>query len=69
MTLFKRGIQLSVIAVLISSLFCFGQFIVKPSQDTDPAHFKSAAELTNVIRHGQITSVELLNLYLDRIQR
>ena len=69
MTLFKRVIQLSLIAVLISALFCCGKFIVKPTQDIHPIHFKSAIELASAIRHGEITSIELLNLYLDRIQR
>jgi len=69
MTLLKRAIQLSVIAVLIGGLFCCGKFKVKPSQDIDPAYFKSAIELKSAIRRGEITSVELLNLYLDRIQR
>ena len=69
MTRLKRAIQLSVIAVLIGALFGCGKFIAKPSQDIDPTLFKSAVELKSAILSGEITSVELLNLYLERIQR
>ncbi len=69
MTLFKKILQLSAITVLISALLCCGKYYGKPTQDIDPVHFKSATELTSEIRRGEITSSDLLNLYLDRIQR
>ncbi len=69
MTLFKKVLQLSAITIFISALLCCGKYFVKPTHDIDPFHFKSATELTNAIRRGEITSVELLNIYLDRIQR
>jgi amidase len=69
MALFKKVLQLGVITILISALLCCGKYIVKPIQDIYPVHFKSASELTSAIRRGGITSLDLLNLYLDRIKR
>jgi len=69
MTLIKKVFQLSAIIVLISALSCCGKYYVKPTQDIDLLHFNSATELTSAIRRGEITSLNLLNLYLDRIQR
>jgi len=69
MTLFKKILQLSAITIIISTLICCGKYFVKPTQDIVPVHFKSATELTSAIRSGEITSLDLLNLYLNRIQR
>jgi amidase len=69
MTLFKKVLQLSAATILISVLLCCGKSFVKPAKDIDPVHFKSATELTRAIRHGEIKSLDLLNLYIDRIQR
>ena len=69
MTLFKKVFQLSAITIFISALLCCGKYFVKPTQDIDSVHFKSATQLTIAIRRGEITSLDLLNLYLDRIQR
>ncbi len=69
MTLFKRVLQLSAIMFLISALFSCGKCSVKSPHDIDLVHFKSATELTSSIRRGEITSLDLLNLYLDRIER
>jgi amidase len=69
MALRKKVLQIIVLSVLISGLFCCGKYNVKPSQKIDPVHFKSATELTSAIRRGEISSVDLLNLYLERIQR
>ncbi len=69
MTLFKKVLQLSAIIVLISVLFCCGKYYGKPTQDIDPVYFRSATELAGAIRRGEITSIDLLNLYVDRIQR
>ncbi len=69
MTLIKKVLQLGIITILISTLVCCGKYFVKPAQDIEPAHFKSATELTSLIRRGEIKSLDLLNRYLDRIQR
>jgi amidase len=69
MTFFNKVLQLSAITILISALLCCGKYFVKPAQDVVPVHFKSATELTSAIRSGEITSLDLLNLYLNRIQR
>lgn len=69
MTLFKKVLQISVVTVLISALLSCGKYYDKPTQDIDSVHFKSATELASSIQRGEITSTELLNLYLDRIQR
>jgi amidase len=65
----KKILQTIALSILISVLLCCGKYHVKPSQKIDPIHFKSATELTSAIRRGEISSVGLLNLYLDRIQR
>jgi len=69
MALRKKILQLSVLTVLISAFICSGKYYVKPTQNIDPVQFKSATELISAIRHGEITSVDLLELCLDRIQR
>lgn len=69
MTLFKKIFQLSAIVVIISALLCCGKYSGKPTQDVDPIQFKTATELTGDIRRGEITSLDLLNRYVDRIQR
>jgi amidase len=69
MTLFKKVLQLSVIIVLISALSCCGKSSVKPTNHIGHVHFNSATELASSIRRGEITSIDLLNLYLDRIKR
>jgi hypothetical protein len=69
MRLFKKVLQLSAILVLISVLFCCGKYYGKPTQDIDPVYFRSATELAGAIRRGEITSIDLLNLHVDRIQR
>jgi amidase len=55
--------------VLISALICCEKHDSKPTQKIDPLLFKSATELTGLIRRGEITSLNLLNLYIDHIQR
>jgi amidase len=69
MVLCKKVLQLCAITILISALLCCGNFFVKPTQDIEPVYFKSATDLADTIRRGEITSVELLDIYLDRIQR
>jgi amidase len=68
MTLFKKVLQLSAI-ILISALLCCGKDAGRATHDIDLVHYKSATELAGSIRRGEITSIDLLNLYLDRIQR
>jgi amidase len=46
-----------------------GKYKLEGSREYDPTHFKSATALTDAIRRGEISSLDLLNLYLDRIQR
>ena len=69
MTLRNKVLKLSVIMVLATALLGCGKDHYKPAQQVEPFHFKSATELTSAIRRGEITAVELLNLYLDRIER
>ncbi len=69
MALCKKVIQLSAITVLIGALLCCGRYYAKSTQDIDPVPFKSATELTSEIQRGEITSIDLLNLYLERIER
>jgi amidase len=68
MALCKKVLQLSAFTVLISALICCGKYYDKPTEDKDPVHFKSVTELTGAIRRGEITSIDLLNVYLDRIK-
>ena len=65
----KKVLQLSAVVIFIGSLLYCGKGSVKSTHDTLPNHFKSAAEMVSAIKQGQTTSVELLNLHLDRIQR
>ncbi len=65
----KKNLQLSVIVIFIGALLCCGKSSVQIAHETQPNPFSSAVEMIDAIRQGQITSVELLNLHLDRIQR
>ena len=65
----KKVLQLSAVVIFIGSLLYCGKSSVNSTHDTLPNHFKSAAEMVSAIKQGQTTSVELLNLHLDRIQR
>lgn len=69
MNLIKKVLQFSAIVVLICALLCCVKDTIKPAQASVPVYFKSATELASSIRSGEITSTELLNLYLDRIQQ
>ena len=69
MALCKKVLQLSVLIVLISALISCETYDSKPAPKIDPLLFKSATELTGLIQRGEITSLNLLNLYIDRIQR
>jgi Asp-tRNA(Asn)/Glu-tRNA(Gln) amidotransferase A subunit family amidase len=69
MALCRKVLQLSVLMVLISALIFCEKHDSKPTQKIDPLLFKSATELTGLIRRGEITSLKLLNLYIEHIQR
>ena len=69
MTLYKKVLRLLAIIVLIGPLLYCGKDAVKSTPDIDPVHFKSAAELALAIQRREISSIDLLNGYLDRIQR
>jgi len=69
MALCKKFLQLSVLMVLISALICCEKHDSKPTRKIDPLLFKTATELTGLIRRGEITSLNLLNLYIEHIQR
>ena len=71
MALCKRVLHPIVLVVLISAFICCEKHSSdsKSSQKVDPLLFKSATELADAIRNGEITSLELLNRYLDNIER
>ncbi len=69
MKLTKKVLQLSAIIILIGTLLCCVKNTVKPAHDIVPVYFKSATELVSLIQRGEITSTELLNLYIKRIQQ
>ena len=69
MTIFKNIIKLCVVSTVIISLLSCGRNLDGSNHDIEPVYFKSATELTRAIRQGEIKSLDLLNLYLDRIQR
>jgi amidase len=65
----KKILQLGAIVLFIGILLYFGNNYFKSTPETQLSHFSSAAEMVKAIREGQTTSIELLNLHLDRIQR
>jgi amidase len=65
----KKLLQLGAIVLFIGILLYSGKSYFKSTPETQLSHFSSAGEMVNAIRQGQTTSVELLNLHLDRIQR
>ena len=64
-----KFIQLSATAIFIFALLCCGKSAIIIDGEARPDHFKSATEMVNAIKKGQTTSVELLNLHLERIKR
>jgi len=69
MEFYRKILKISIFVVLISALLGCGKYYHTPAEKADSVHFKTVSELTSAIRSGKITSIELLNLYLDRIQR
>jgi amidase len=66
---FRQILQLCATIILISALLSCGKLSTKTTRNVDSVYYKSAVELTSAIQRGEITSSELLNLYLKRIQR
>jgi amidase len=69
MSRLKKILQISASAILIGALLYSGKSSVLFAHETASGHFASAADMVAAIRQGEITSVNLLNLHLDRIQR
>ena len=67
----KQVLKVSALLVFVSTLICCHKpdSSSKAPQKVDPLLFKSATELTGSIRRGEITSLDLLNKYIDSIQR
>jgi amidase len=65
----KKVLQLSAIISLIGALFGCGLQPAKHSQEAHPVYYKSAMELAEEIREGKITSTQLLDIYLERVER
>ncbi len=64
----KKLLQLSAVTILLVVLMGRGIGFVQPTPKIGPVHFKSATELTSAIRRGEIKSIDLLDLYLSRIE-
>ena len=56
------------IFLLIASLNSYAKSPAKIQQSQLPIPYRSATELTKMIRDGKISSLELLNIYLNRIE-
>ena len=69
MALYKRILQLCVIIVFINVLTGCHKHDPITAQEDFSLPFKSATELTAAIRSGEINSLDLLNLYLESIER
>ena len=69
MALYKKFLKLGVIVLLIISFITCDKHDSVTIQKAEPLIFKSATELTAAIRSGEITSVNLLNRYLESIER
>ena len=70
-TLCKKVFQICVLLVFISALICCEkqESNSRSPLKVDPLLFKSATELTDAIRNGEITSLELLNQFVENIER
>ena len=68
MEFYRKILKLHILVVLISALIGCGEHYHKPAEKADALYFKSASELAGAIQRGEITSTELLDLYLDRIR-
>jgi amidase len=70
MALYRKALQISALFILIVFLIGCGKTGSDSgsSPTVDPLLFKSASELTGAIRRGEITSLDLLNRYIENIQ-
>ena len=66
---FRKSLQRCASIILISALFSCGKLSTQTASNVDPVYYKSAVELTRAIRQGELTSSELLEIYLERIKR
>jgi len=66
---FHRSLRLCAAIILIGVFFGCGILPPQTARRLDPDCYKSAVELTRAIRQGEMTSSELLDLYLARIKR
>lgn len=71
MELCKKILQISAFIFSINFLICCEKQDASSRfpQKIDPLLFKSATELTGAIQRGEISSLDLLNRYLDSIER
>jgi amidase len=71
MHLCKKVLRISALIVFMCALFCCKEPDSKsrPIQKIDPILFNSATELTDAIRRGEITALDLLDRYLSSIER
>ena len=66
---FRQILQLFTIIIFVSALLGCGKLSTQTSQITGPVYYKSAVELTRAIQQGEITSCQLLEIFLKRIER
>lgn len=69
MTYFRKSLYLCAAAILISALFSCRNLSPHASRNAGPVCYKSAIDLAGAIKRGEITSTELLDIYLERIKR
>ncbi|MCB2167972.1 MAG: hypothetical protein KQI78_09940 [Deltaproteobacteria bacterium] len=69
MSTLRNFLRWSVCVICIGALLCCGEGSDKPVNKKQLNQFSSASEMVGAIRQGRITSVELLNLHIDRIKR
>ncbi len=67
--LLKRTTRFVVFLFLAGFLLSCSKSAVQAPQKDTPLCYRSATELTRAIRNKEISSLELLNIYLDRIER
>lgn len=65
----KNPIYLFVISIFANTILCCSHPAVEPRPEKIPVCFKSATALTRAIKAGEISSLGLLNQYIDRITR
>ena len=66
---FRLILQRCATIILIGFVLSCGKVSAQTTRVVDPVYYKSAVELTSAIQRGEITSSELLAIYLQRIER